>query len=94
MDLSKIISELRTELKCLQEAIASMEELARVQNVPEPGKPVTPPDPQPVMEPGGVPIKRGRGRPRKHQPTQFSEQPKAMAPSSEPSDNGSAASAA
>ena len=72
MDLAKIISGLRLELQCLNTAIASIEELARVQNVveaesfqsdlPAGGGPVTG---QPAVE-GAVPVKRGRGRPRKH----------------------------
>jgi hypothetical protein len=71
MDLAKIIAELKMELQCLETAIASVERLARVQNVadvsaltgiPAESKP-------PESGPGGpVPVKRRRGRPRKNEP--------------------------
>jgi hypothetical protein len=63
MDLAKIIGELRQELQCLEAAIASMEELARVQNVPilalkpaPQGPEVDPDDPPPGK------VRRGRAR--------------------------------
>jgi len=63
MDLAKIIADLRTELACLNSAIASMEQLARVHGAPDSGKaPSIPESGQPET---GVPVKRRRGRPRK-----------------------------
>ena len=73
MDLAKIIIELRAELQCLDTAIASIEELARVQNIAEAhvrppsesdpvGSDPVPPEPVPENTP---PVKRRRGRPRK-----------------------------
>jgi hypothetical protein len=66
MDLAKIISELKVQLQYLDVAIASMEELARVQNVLDSGgRQVVVPDPDPTPE-TPPPVKRGRGRPRKN----------------------------
>ncbi len=66
MDLAKIIAELRAELRCLDGAITSMEELARVQSLPDSGgRHVSPPEPQPPSS-DPPPAKRGRGRPRKN----------------------------
>ena len=63
MDLAKIIADLRTELACLNSAIASMEQLARFQSTPDGGKALSIPESgQPET---GVPVKRRRGRPRK-----------------------------
>ena len=45
MDLAKSIAELRVELQCLDTAIASIAELARVQNLNEGGvRPATNPE--------------------------------------------------
>ena len=63
MDLAKIIADLRTELACLNSAIASMEQLARFQSTPDGGKALSIPESgQPET---GAPVKRRRGRPRK-----------------------------
>src|SRR5215469_15689623 len=87
MDLSKIITELRMELECLNTAIASMEELARVQNLVDAGDQPTPPSgPGRIAgEPGqsetpqdAAPVKRPRGRPRKHPVASTEEAPKPM----------------
>jgi hypothetical protein len=71
MDLAKIIAEMKVELQCLDTAIASIEELARVQNVPLPGEirgaPAETGAPVPASE-ETAPVKRSRGRPRKTQP--------------------------
>jgi hypothetical protein len=96
MDLAKIIVELRTELQCLDTAIASIEELARVQNIAEAHiRPVTeeagptPPKPGPDNSP---PMKRRRGRPRKSEVQ--GNQPKPIsAGSSEPGEEPSASAA-
>jgi hypothetical protein len=64
MDLAKIIAEMRLELQCLETAIASIEELARVQNVLTDellGAPIQ-------TDEEGAPVKRPRGRPRKNPP--------------------------
>ena len=59
-----MIIELKTELRCLDAAIASMEELARVQNIPDPALPrVAVPDSE--TSDGALPVKRGPGRPKK-----------------------------
>ena len=68
MDLAKIIAELRVELQCLDTAIASMEELARVQNVLESSTRPELPSGMPPGEPESAPVKRRRGRPPKHAP--------------------------
>jgi hypothetical protein len=75
MDLAKIIDELRTELDCLNAAIASMEQLARVQNTPNDGAALPIPESGQPAEEAQVPppAKRRRGRPRK-QDSQQSEQ--------------------
>jgi hypothetical protein len=64
MDLGKIIAQLKTELQCLDAVIASMEALARVQDLAgsAPGD-VLPSEPPPDEEP--LPPKKRRGRPRK-----------------------------
>jgi len=66
MNLAKIIGELRAELQCLNTAITSMEELARVQKAADSGD--RPADPLPSETPadGAPPVKRGRGRPPKN----------------------------
>jgi hypothetical protein len=62
MDLAKIIDELRLELQCVDSAIASMEELIRLQALHAPEAPATS-LPEPAADPA---VKRGRGRPRKN----------------------------
>ena len=81
MDLAKIIGELRLELRRLEAAIASMEELAQVRKHPGldvrgevPGESSTAPT-------GPEPQKRRRGRPRKY-PIQSVE--KTAQPAEEP----------
>jgi len=91
MDLAKIIGELRVELQCLDTAIASMEELARVQNVSDLEGRTTissAPDPEPAT-PAEQPLqgKRRRGRPRKDASAARLEPPAPTAPEdSEPED--------
>ena len=63
MDLAKIIADLRTELACLNSAIVSMEQLARVQSKPDSG--TAPSIPESGQSETGAPVKRRRGRPRK-----------------------------
>ena len=100
MDLAKIIADLRVELQCLNTAIASMEELARVQSHLDSGNHPTTPNagPSDVSEPPGdpsPPVKRGRGRPRKVRASDPAAQP--MPPASEqapPTDTQSTGSAA
>ena len=99
MDLAKIIAELRAELQCLDGAIASIEELARVQNMadgeirtaassePESG----PPEPGPENAP---PVKRGRGRPRKNEVRNTGESRQPIDAGATQSRDGSTASAA
>jgi hypothetical protein len=84
MDLAKIIGDLKLELKCLDVAIASMEELARIQNISVPS-PVqtTPSTPLPAMQ-EPPPLKRGRGRPRKYAAPFAAVEPQTVAPESEP----------
>ena len=86
MDLAKIIGELRLELQCLEAAIASMEELARVQNLVNESGEDTQPDPPP---PGEPPVaKRRRGRPRKSQEASSPEEPpQHMPPGSVPTES-------
>jgi hypothetical protein len=75
MDLSKIIGELRLELQALNAAIVSMEELARVQSLPEPvAGEATQPDPNPPG-PESPMAKRRRGRPPKQAPPPIEEAP-------------------
>ena len=72
MDLAKIIGELRLELECVVSAIASMEELARVKSLSQPGArqaqptDLAPSTDIPELETGAEPVKRRRGRPRKN----------------------------
>lgn len=100
MDLAKIIAELRLELQCLDAAIASIEELARVQNVGgadlPPATASKPESAPPEPEPEGVaPVKRRRGRPRKQDAPDTGEPSKSMGPGSATSNGGdSTASAA
>lgn len=63
MDLAKIIAQLRTELACIDSAIASIEQLGRVKNTPPGGMAL--PIPEGGQTETGAPVKRGRGRPRK-----------------------------
>jgi hypothetical protein len=98
MDLAKIIIELRAELQCLDSAIASIEELARVQNIAEahihPSSEETgpvPPDPGPENVP---PAKRRRGRPRKNEARDSGDAPKPIGTGSAKPSDGSTASAA
>ena len=105
MDLAKIIAELRLELQCLDAAIASVAELARVQNLSDegvrPGTPPEPPEPfppeplppEPVTE-GAAPVKRRRGRPRKNAASAVAETPQPKGPGSAQSSGDSTASAA
>jgi hypothetical protein len=97
MDLAKIIAELRVELQCLDTAIASIEELARAQNIAEADfRPAregergpTEPDPDDIP-----PVKRRRGRPRKNAPqdTGITTQPKGPG-SEEPKDESTLSAA-
>jgi len=65
MNLAKIIGELRAELQCLNTAITSMEELARVQSAADSeDRPVNPPPAEPSAD-ATPPVKRRRGRPPK-----------------------------
>jgi len=84
MDLSKIIGELKVELQVLDTAIASMEELARVQNLAEMGsRPVIPSEtdsqPAPTAEQPQE-RKRKRGRPRKEVSAAGPEESEPMEP--------------
>jgi len=91
MDLAKIIGELRAELQCLDVAITSMEELARVQNLPDSEVRqilASPPDPGNQEE---APVKRGRGRPRKNPLPSSESIQTSPAPSSDESSASSAA---
>jgi hypothetical protein len=97
MDLAKMIIELRAELQCLNTAIASIEELARVQNVadsnirpPSETEPV-PPEPDPGNAP---PVKRRRGRPRKNEAQDRADATKPGDAGSVQSSDSSTASAA
>jgi len=66
MNLAKIIGELRAELQCLNTAITSMEELARVQNAADlEERPVDSTPVEPSTD-GTPPVKRRRGRPPKN----------------------------
>jgi hypothetical protein len=98
MDLAKIIVELRAELQCLDTAIASMEELARVQNIAEAHVHPTsgeagsvPPEPGPENSP---PVKRRRGRPRKNEAQDSANIPKPKGAGSVQPNEGPSASAA
>jgi hypothetical protein len=62
MDLAKIIDGLKHEMQCVDSAIASMEELIRLQTLHAPEASQTA-LPEPAAEPA---VKRGRGRPRKN----------------------------
>jgi len=97
MDLAKIIVELRAELQCLDIAIASIEELARVQNVadaqPQPPSETDPSPPEPGPE-NVPPVKRRRGRPRKNEAKDGVDAPQPIGAGSAPSSDGSTASAA
>jgi hypothetical protein len=67
MDLAKIIVELKVELRCLEGVIASVEELARVRDLPDPGaRQMLPSGTEPAAE-ETLPPKRRRGRPRKNE---------------------------
>ena len=70
MDLAKIIGELRLELQCLDAAIASVEELARVQKLSgsAAGNETPVVDESAVGDAPPQPLKRPRGRPRKVSP--------------------------
>ncbi len=80
MDLAKIIAELRAELQSFDTAIASIEELARLQNLYDADIPAdiqselkaAPPGPDPEDP---APVKRRRGRPRKIEPRESGETP-------------------
>jgi hypothetical protein len=96
MNLAKIIGELRLELQCLNTAIASMEELARVQSLSEStGREFAQPDATPP--PSGdepPPAKRRRGRPPKNVSQASEESPQPVAPASAPAGDEPTASAA
>jgi hypothetical protein len=92
MDLAKIIGELRLQLQCLDAAIASMEELARVQNIPDSGAREEVPAATDASAEEPPPAKRRRGRPRKN-PVPDSESPQPT-DSSTPPDDDSTESAA
>lgn len=87
MDLAKIIGELRVELQCLDTAIASMEELARVQSLSDfANRPAGSSGPDPQPEPSvdeALPVKRRRGRPRKDSGAASTESPQPEAPATE-----------
>jgi hypothetical protein len=97
MDLAKIIAEMRVELQCLDTAIASIEELARVQNIPVPDAVHAEPSEEPGESPASPsesddppPVKRPRGRPRKDQPSDASQAPQPMGAESVRSDDPAA----
>jgi len=99
MDLAKIIAELRVELQCLNTAIASIEELARVQNIADGEAP--PPSPRETergpTEPGpenSPPEKRRRGRPRKSEAQGPADAAQPIVPDSAQATDAAAASAA
>jgi hypothetical protein len=94
MDLAKIIGELKLELECLDTAIASMEELARVQSIADTGvRPLAPAETLPESE-DPPPAKRRRGRPSKNAEPVPDETPNHMSPESTPSEEDSTASIA
>jgi len=73
MDLAKIITGLRTELQCMDAAIAAMEALEQALSAPGIDIPATEAEAASDAPPG----KRRRGRPRKH------PQPEPAAPADE-----------
>ena len=94
MKLAKIIGELRVELRCLDTAIASLEELKRVQAALDSGAgQEAPPDPEPDAG-GPPPVKRKRGRPRKNTAPTVDQAAWQAASPPEQSGGGSTASAA
>jgi hypothetical protein len=93
MDLTKIIGELRAELQCLNAAIASMEELARVQSLPDTGENQTVScEPVATVETPQI-EKRRRGRPRKTPLPPADESPQLRDPDSTPGNNSTASAA-
>jgi len=74
MDLAKIISGLRTELQCMNAAIAAMEALEQALNAPGVDLPGIRTEAAPDAPAG----KRRRGRPRKH------PLPEPVSPAAEP----------
>ena len=97
MDLAKIIAEMKVELQCLDTAISSIEELARLQNaLPPDGAPPTPPGGGPAGQAteAAAPARRPRGRPRKNPPTPGESSTSGDGDSSpEASDDGTASAA-
>lgn len=98
MDLAKIIAELRVELQYFDTAIASIEELARIQTLRESGVPAGTPGAPEAATPGPelqdpAPVKRRRGRPRKDAPREAGEVPQPMRAGSESSGDSTASPA-
>jgi hypothetical protein len=98
MNLAKIIADLRLELQCLSTAIASMEELARVQSLSESAvRELAQPNPEPTGDDEPPPVKRRRGRPPKNASQADSPEGHAApqpAPSAPPPGDGDATASA
>jgi hypothetical protein len=94
MDLVKIIGDLKAELQCLDAAIASMEELVRVQGLTDSAVPRAIEIAATPVPPAPGPGKRGRGRPRKNPLPPVEESPSPIEPGSQPASDDSAVSAA